>query len=309
MANDFLPFAGSGGANVMTQAAYAAMSTRTTGFVSGTALSPQLNKVWRQSSIIASVLAQYISDLSGQDAVDDGTTATLLTNLKTSLRGRLVGVQTFDAVGTFTYTKTPGADTAIFDVTSGGGQGGGSPAGNATQLGFGTGGHSGCRLVGKISLVGVPSLSVTVGAGGNTGVAGAAGQAGSTSSVSTLITCPGGAGGGLVGPTAGPSIIANSAAYAQPSATGAVTVLVSQPGNGGIAGQAISGGIGISGVGGCSPTFGVNISANIGTGTGSPGTQKGQGGSGAFSAINAAVQKGGDGAPGKITVYEYAGIL
>lgn len=218
--------------------------------------------------------------------------------------GSLLATRVFDTSGT--YTPTPGATYAIADVQAAGGQGGGSPAGTATQLGFGTGGHSGSRLVGKFSLAGITSLNVIVGAGGTTGVAGAAGQVGGSSSVGTLISCAGGAGGGLVGPTAGPSIIANASAYPQASATGAVTIIISQPGNGGTAGQAITGGIGISGVGGFSPGYGGNISANIGTGTGSPGTQRGQGGSGAFSAINAAAQKGGDGAPGKIIIWEYA---
>ncbi|RQZ27474.1 hypothetical protein DIE16_31370 [Burkholderia sp. Bp9090] len=38
--------------------------------------------MWRQSSIMSAVLAQFISDRTGQNAVDDGTTATLLANLK-----------------------------------------------------------------------------------------------------------------------------------------------------------------------------------------------------------------------------------
>lgn len=84
--NDFLPFAGSGGANSITQAAYVALTTlRANGFLSGTAESNQLNKVWRQSSIMSAVLAQFIADISAQNTVDDGTTITILANLKTSM--------------------------------------------------------------------------------------------------------------------------------------------------------------------------------------------------------------------------------
>ncbi|MFJ4349478.1 hypothetical protein ACIPZ5_01105 [Pseudomonas sp. NPDC089428] len=83
--NDFLTFGGAAGANVMTQASYAALAARTAGFSSGTANSPQLNKVWRQSSIIAAVIGQFIANRSGQDAVDDGTTSTLLANLEASI--------------------------------------------------------------------------------------------------------------------------------------------------------------------------------------------------------------------------------
>lgn len=82
--NDFLTFAGGTGANVITQAVYAALAAQQTGFQAGVAPSAQLNKVWRQSSIAAAVLAQFICDRSGQAAVDDGTTATLLANLKLS---------------------------------------------------------------------------------------------------------------------------------------------------------------------------------------------------------------------------------
>ncbi|MDR9177898.1 hypothetical protein [Burkholderia multivorans] len=78
--NDFLPFATGPGANVVDQATYAALSALTTGFLSGTAQSVQLNKVWRQSSIMAAIIAQFIVAQTGQAAVDDGTTATLLAN-------------------------------------------------------------------------------------------------------------------------------------------------------------------------------------------------------------------------------------
>lgn len=78
--NDFLPFATGPDANVVDQATYAALGALTTGFLSGTAQSVQLNKVWRQSSIMAAVIAQFIVAQTGQAAVDDGTTATLLAN-------------------------------------------------------------------------------------------------------------------------------------------------------------------------------------------------------------------------------------
>ncbi|WP_256976294.1 hypothetical protein [Burkholderia sp. AU28863] len=78
--NDFLPFATGPGANVVDQATYAALTALATGFLSGTAQSVQVNKVWRQSSIMAAVIAQFIVAQTGQAAVDDGTTPTLLAN-------------------------------------------------------------------------------------------------------------------------------------------------------------------------------------------------------------------------------------
>lgn len=83
--NDFLPFAANTGANVQTQADYAASSDRATGYVTGTASSAEVNKVLRQCSLIASMVAQLIVDQTGQNAVDDGTIATLEANLEQAI--------------------------------------------------------------------------------------------------------------------------------------------------------------------------------------------------------------------------------
>lgn len=83
--NDFLVFAGSNGANVVAQSAYVGSAWQTGGFSAGLAQSQQLNKPWRQSSIMSAVLAQFIVNNSGQPAIDDGTTSTLLTNLQTAV--------------------------------------------------------------------------------------------------------------------------------------------------------------------------------------------------------------------------------
>lgn len=92
--NDFLTFAGGAGANVLSQADYAALaaSIGANGFSAGTAQSAQVNKVWRQASIMSAVLAQLIVDLTGQNAVDDGTTTTLLANLKAAIGSQSAGV-------------------------------------------------------------------------------------------------------------------------------------------------------------------------------------------------------------------------
>lgn len=90
--NDFLPFAAGGSANVLTQAQYAALAALTTGFQSGVADSKSVNKAWRQSSIMASVVGQMIASQSGQNAVDDGTTATLLANLIAAVKASSVAV-------------------------------------------------------------------------------------------------------------------------------------------------------------------------------------------------------------------------
>ncbi|WP_141668053.1 MULTISPECIES: hypothetical protein [unclassified Burkholderia] len=94
--NDFLVFGGGSSPNVIDQATYAALAARLSGFQSGTALSAQLNKVWRQSSIMAAVLAQFTANFSGQNSVDDGTTATLLANLQAAINAAGITAAQFD---------------------------------------------------------------------------------------------------------------------------------------------------------------------------------------------------------------------
>ncbi len=86
MANEILPFGLGAESNVMTQAEYEALAARSSGFSSGVAKSEQLNKVWRQSSFMASVLADFIAAQSGNDVLDNGNTATLLASLELAIK-------------------------------------------------------------------------------------------------------------------------------------------------------------------------------------------------------------------------------
>jgi len=85
--NDFLPIAAGGGANVLTQAAYAALSSYfSAGYANGSIVpAQQLNKAMRQSSLIASIVGALIADVTNQNVVDDGTTATILSNLMATI--------------------------------------------------------------------------------------------------------------------------------------------------------------------------------------------------------------------------------
>ena len=91
--NDFLPFASGAGANAISQADYLELvSLRAAGFTSGIAKSAELNKVWRQSSMMAHVLAQFISDANAVDVLDNGNAATLLAALKSVIRGSVATI-------------------------------------------------------------------------------------------------------------------------------------------------------------------------------------------------------------------------
>lgn len=98
--NDFLVFGGGSGANVDTQSNYSGGSYRTGGFSAGTAQSNQANKAWRQSSIMAAMLAQFVVDYAGQTAIDDGTTSTLETNLALAIRRAAERVNVLTDTGT-----------------------------------------------------------------------------------------------------------------------------------------------------------------------------------------------------------------
>lgn len=75
--NDFLTWAGDPAADVMTQADYAdaVFTARLIGYSTGTALSNQLNKTWRNASLITAMIGQFSVDQTGRDMLDDGTSA------------------------------------------------------------------------------------------------------------------------------------------------------------------------------------------------------------------------------------------
>ncbi|HAJ5492278.1 TPA: hypothetical protein HMV38_25650, partial [Escherichia coli] len=169
--NDFKPFATGSGANVLSQADYDALSARTTGFLSGKASSAQVNKALRQASTIAAVVAQFISDNSGDDTLDNGNLPTLLASLESALLksspGRLQNIVSFTANGT--YTPSPGTKHVKVIVTGGGGGGGGCQGTSGAESISGGGGGAGGTAIGYFAVT-ESSYAVTVGAGGSAGV-------------------------------------------------------------------------------------------------------------------------------------------
>ena len=134
--NDFLVFSGDPAANVMPQNDYsdAGFTTRLVGFTRGTAISLQMNKVWRQSTLMGSVLAKLTVDEIGADMLDDATTAgitALQTNLRTMIQRVAQG-----AVGTGYLPLSGGTVTGpitapVYLLQA--------PAGQATFLAMNTG--------------------------------------------------------------------------------------------------------------------------------------------------------------------------
>ncbi len=83
--NEFKTFATGENANVISQAEFDDMAARDVGFETGIARSEQLNKVWRQASVIAHVIGEFIADSNDEDVVDDGDTVSLKKKLKSAL--------------------------------------------------------------------------------------------------------------------------------------------------------------------------------------------------------------------------------
>jgi len=122
--NNFKAFANTNSANVTSQADYESLAALLSGFQSGKASSAQINKVLRQSSAMAYVLAQFISDSANVDVLDNGNTSAILANLKLAMTaltpGRLLGKKILTSSGV--YNPTIGTKSIIVEAIGGGGQ-------------------------------------------------------------------------------------------------------------------------------------------------------------------------------------------
>lgn len=109
--NDFKSFAVGAGANVTSQAEWEALAALVTGFQSGKASSAQINKAIRQASFIAAALAQYTSDKTGGDVLDDGDQAAFITKMAAAF-GK--DFQPLDSTLTALATLTGAADKLAY---------------------------------------------------------------------------------------------------------------------------------------------------------------------------------------------------
>ncbi|NHB91171.1 tail fiber protein [Photorhabdus cinerea] len=87
--NDFKAFSIKNGANVVSQDRYEASLDLQTGFPPNDVPTHLLNKVLRQSSTIASVVANFIATQSGDDVLDDGDIAKLTVQLNRALKQKI----------------------------------------------------------------------------------------------------------------------------------------------------------------------------------------------------------------------------
>ncbi|EIX9136911.1 hypothetical protein MLE59_001701 [Klebsiella pneumoniae] len=298
--NDFKAFATGNSANVISQADYLALAALVSGFSSGKASSAQVNKALRQATVMANVLAQFIADSANVDVLDDGNTAAILSNLKNSMPGRLLGVQV--VTSSALITKSAGAKKWRIRALGAGAGSSAAPATDAGQVSISNGGGAGAYAEGIYDVSALSSATVTIGSGGVGGTAiSPNGGDGGTTSVGTLISAPGGKAGLPAGPANPPfQPVANTNSN---SPTG--WNIIGTSGSGSEAAVAVStsyaaGSRGANsqlGVGGSVPA--INTPANTGGGYGS-------GASGCSNGVSQPLNPGASGRDGVVIIEEYA---
>lgn len=215
--------------------------------------------------------------------------------------GRLLNIQAFTASGT--YTPTPGTASIVVKGIGAGGAGGGCPATGVGQTAIGGGGGSGGSGETRLTTGFLPTVAVTIGAGG-VGASGAGGGVGGVTSFGAFLSISGGTGG-----QAG---TAGAQSSAQGGTGGVSTLGTVFNGVGGRGEVAISssvtlvivGGMGANSIAGSGGAAAVTNNAASAAGQAANGL--GGGGGGAASGASQAAQIGGAGTSGIIYVYEYS---
>ncbi|EEZ5609777.1 hypothetical protein DBW36_004592 [Escherichia coli] len=316
--NDFKAFATDRNANVISQEEWEALPSLLSGFTAGKASSAQVNKVIRQASFIAAALAQFVSDKTQRDVLDngdlpgfvellgsgfaveylsrknpfgdiksDGTVKTALENLglgEGSFGFRNLVAFTTAGVTSWTVPEELRKGRKCYVKVIGGGASGGIGSTTASAITCGGGGGGGGVAEGLVDLTGINSVSITVGAGGAP-VSGISvnGKNGGSSSFGTYMSASGGysgsqPSGGLGAVGVGGTINTSLG----PGSPGSIASAASGAGNGG------SGG-GPGGAGSFRDTANGKAVSAVGPGGGGaglcPNSSTGQSGAGADGAV------------------------
>lgn len=110
---DYLPCAVAAGNNADTQANFVGSGYQLNGFVNGIAQPFQANKLWRQSSMIAAAVANFISNQLQISVLDDGNIAALITNLTDAIASAAQGAQ--QRLVSVAFSPTPVFDASMGD--------------------------------------------------------------------------------------------------------------------------------------------------------------------------------------------------
>lgn len=216
--------------------------------------------------------------------------------------GRLLGVKTFTASGT--YVPTAGMKNALVKVIGGGGGSAGIAATNSGQVSLTGGGSSGSYAEALVpsATVGASQI-ITVGVGGIGGVAAASGGPGETSSIGSLVSAPGGGGS-----PANVAIGLNDFSLLVGGFPGTVSTggnIVNSAGAAGSPGISVNGST-LAGHGANSPLGSGGFGSSVALALAAPGSGYGAGAGGIANSINSQSRPGGAGARGAVIIYEYA---
>lgn len=306
MSNEILPFCATDiGTNLLTQVEYNAATNRTEGNQPGLASSKLNNKALRQSSYVASQVAQYLADITGTSILDDNTPAKLLAQLNAALK-RIAPVVTVyssssgthnltytffiasgSATAAATYTNNAITYTVVATVASGliiqmTGSGAPTASGTLTKAsGTGDATLTFYAVRAPIAL----DVELVGGGGGGAGSGaglGAGGTGGTTSFGTTLLSAIGGTGGatggtGGAGGTA--SLGTGPLGDALSGGSGCSSGANVSGGSGGSGGASAFGGAGLGPLG-ANVTAGGAGKTNSGGGGGGASTTGGSGGGG-----------------------------
>jgi hypothetical protein len=219
-----------------------------------------------------------------------------------AVSGRLLGVKTFTASGT--YEPTAGMKHVLVKVLAGGGGSAGVGATTTSQYATVGGGASGSYAEAWLSSDTIGSRQVvTVGAGGSAGLAAANAGGGGTSSFGSLVSAAGGGGSPWIGFVANQGMGLYTGGYPGQTASGGN--IVNSAGNAGAPGISVNGST-LAGHGGSSPLGGGGFGNSAAGSLAAPGTGFGSGAGGIANAPNQPGRPGGAGASGAVIIFEYA---
>jgi len=216
--------------------------------------------------------------------------------------GRLLGVKTFTASGT--YVPTTGMKNVLVKVMAGGGGSAGVGATTTAQYATVGGGASGSYAEAWLSSDSIGSQQVvTVGAGGSAGQAAANAGGGGTSSFGSLVSAAGGGGSPWIGYVANQGMALCTGGYPGLAASGGN--IVNSAGSAGAPGISVNGST-LAGNGGNSPLGSGGFASSVASALAAPGTGYGSGAGAIANAPGQPARPGGAGAPGVVIIYEYA---
>ncbi|CAI8805070.1 putative Tail fiber protein [Pseudomonas sp. IT-P74] len=245
------------------------------------------------------VTANTLSMQAGEQLVITTNGASWYTTAYCRSSGRLIGVQTFVASGT--YTPTPGMASVIVEAQGGGGSGGGAAVPSAGNVSLGAPGGAGSYGKWRLFAASIgASQAVTIGAPGSAG-SGVAGGNGGTTSVGALVSAPGGVGGSVLNNQVPPQYNGNGTASGNPTGASISFSL----GVAGAPSAAPLAGSGIGGIGGPS-AFGSGGLGSAINSVGNPSPNYGAGGAGCVCGSGGTAITGALGKAGIVTIWEYA---